>query len=271
MVISGWEPIGWLNFAFVWCGIHQLGVAWRAGRLGGTGAGVLAVLGAATVIALVTAGPYPIAMVGVPGAVATNNSPPTLALAAYGTMQLGILLALESRARRFLDRPKAWTATILVNGSIMTLYLWHLTVMVLAIGAMLLLGGAGLGLEPATATWWMTRPLWLLGLAVLTPPFLAGLGRYERVRPLRPDARPNVGVAVAAGFAASLGLALLALSGIQGWFFGIRLEAVALPMAAAVAVQRAGATNTSLDADPHKPANEKDGSPEQTSSQAPGR
>jgi fucose 4-O-acetylase-like acetyltransferase len=240
LVFGGWELVGWLNFAFVWCAIHQLGVAWRGGRLGGTGALALGAMAAAAVAVVVTAGPYPIAMVGVPGAVATNNSPPTLALAAYGTMQVGLLLAMEARARRFLDRPKAWTATILVNGSIMTLYLWHLTVMVLTIGGMLLLGGAGLGVEPATATWWLTRPLWVLGLTTLTLPVLAGLGRYEQVGPMDPDARPNIGLAVAAAVAASLGLALLAEAGIQGWFFGVRLEAVALPIAAAVAVERAG-------------------------------
>ena len=32
----GWQTLGWINYLFVWLAIHQLGFAWRDGRLVGT-------------------------------------------------------------------------------------------------------------------------------------------------------------------------------------------------------------------------------------------
>ena len=42
-----------------------------------------------------------------------------------------------------LAKTRNWAATILINGRIMTLYLWHLTAMVALIGGSLLLDGLG--------------------------------------------------------------------------------------------------------------------------------
>ena len=233
-VASGTGVIGWVNYLFVWSAMHQLGVAWRSGALSSWRAGTMSVFAAAAVIALVTVGPYPIAMVGVPGAAASNNSPPTFAMVAFGTMQITALLAVEARARRVLERRSAWTATVLVNGSIMTLYLWHMTAMILAVGAMLMAGGVGLGIEPSTAGWWLSRPLWILGLLAVTVPFLVVFGRREQVRPMSEDARPNAVAAWVAVVATCTGLGLLAGHGVLGGFLGIRIEALALPVAAAL-------------------------------------
>ncbi len=246
-VWSGAGLAGWLNFLFVWSAIHQLGVAWANGKLTGVYARRLAMIAAVVVVGLVTVGPYPIAMVGVPGAAASNNSPPTIALVAFGAMQIGALLALETRAKRMLARPVAWTATILVNGMIMSLYLWHLTVMVLMIGASLLVGGFGLGIEPATRTWWATRPIWIAVLLTLTVPFAMAMARIEQVKPLSPSSRPSPWVAVAAGVALSIGLALLAGAGIQGPVLGINPVATGLPLLAGLAMKRAGRPGHALE------------------------
>ncbi len=239
-VAHGWTWLGWANFALVWSAIHQLGVAWRSGAFTTRQAVMIAVVAGATALALVAWGPYPVAMVGVPGAEASNNSPPTIAMIAFGTTQIAGLLAAQPRMRRWLDRPGPWTATVLVNGSIMTLYLWHLTAMVLGIGAMLLAGGFGLGIAPDTAAWWMSRPVWLAGLAVATGPFLVAFGRFER---LGMQARRHSGpvlAPVAATAATCAGLGMLAAFGVGGWFSGIRLEAVGLPLVAALWALRAG-------------------------------
>ncbi len=237
---AGADLAGWLNFLFVWSAIHQLGVAWARGSMAGSHARRLAVIAAAVVVGLVTFGPYPIAMVGVPGAEASNNSPPTIAMIAFGTMQVGGLLALETRAKRMLAKPVAWTATILVNGMIMSLYLWHLTVLAVMVGISLLAGGPGLGIEPATGLWWATRPLWIALLAVVTFPLVAFMSRLEQVKPLPSSARPNSRTAIATGLALSLGLALLAGAGIQGPSLGINPIAVGLPILAGLAMMRAG-------------------------------
>jgi fucose 4-O-acetylase-like acetyltransferase len=218
------ELVGWANFGFVWAAVHQMGYAWRDGRLATARSLTLGAAGLVLLVLLTTVGPYPISMVGVPGAVATNNSPPTVALIALGMAQAGFLLALERPASRWLAKRGPWAATIVVNGSIMTLYLWHLTVMVLLIGAGLLAGGAGLGWEPASASWWLTRPAWLALLGLATLPFLATLGRFERPRPGRPMA---AGAALAGAGLACLGFAVVAGGGIGNADQWIRPLAVA--------------------------------------------
>jgi fucose 4-O-acetylase-like acetyltransferase len=205
------ELIGWTNFVFVWAAVHQLGYAWRDGRFT-VGRSLAVGLGGLTLlVALTTVGPYPVSMVGVPGAAATNNSPPTVALIALGVTQAGLLIALESRAQRWLAKVRPWAATIVINGSIMTLYLWHLTAMVLLIGASLLAGGAGMGLAPASGAWWLTRPVWLAVLSIATAPFLLGFGRFERPSP---TAMTSPGVALMIAVLACLGFSSVAGGGI---------------------------------------------------------
>lgn len=231
-LIAGAVWVGFLNFAFVWGGISQVGTAWQRGAIGGRSALPLSAIAGALVTFLVTWGSYPISMVGVPGAVETNNSPPTLALMMFGLTQVGLLLAIEPAARRMLERAKVWTATVLVNGMIMTLYLWHLTAMVLLIGASMLLGGIGFGLVPGTGAWWATRPIWILVLTVATLPFLAIFRRFDSVTRLPAEVRVATPVALGILGMGCVGLALLATGGIGGPFLGINALAVALALGA---------------------------------------
>ena len=103
--------INFLNFAFVWLAIHQLGYAWGGGRFSKPryalvwGIGGLVALGV-----LVGYGPYPVAMIGVPGSELSNSMPPTLALLALGIAQTGFALAArttgaaDARQHHNLDR-----------------------------------------------------------------------------------------------------------------------------------------------------------------------
>ena len=50
-------------------------------------------------------------------------------------VQIGLVLALEPAGRRMLDHVGVWTATVLMNGMIMTVFLWHLTAFVLVMAA----------------------------------------------------------------------------------------------------------------------------------------
>ena len=67
-----------------------------------------------------------------------------------------------------------------VNAVIMTMFLWHLTALLITI---LLLYPHGLGneIEP-TLRWWIERPVWVLGPLVVLAPILAVFRRFERVR-----------------------------------------------------------------------------------------
>jgi peptidoglycan/LPS O-acetylase OafA/YrhL len=173
--------IRWINYLFVWLAVHQLGYAWRDGWFAGVrktltwSAGGFLVL-----VGLMTIAGYPRSMVGVPGEEVSNTLPPTVAMLALGCLQGGLFLSFESPARRWLSGLTPWAVTVLVNGMIMTIYLWHLTVMVLVIGLGVALDGIGLGLEPGSETWWLTRPLWMVLLALCLTPFVAVFGRLER-------------------------------------------------------------------------------------------
>nr|MBO2498766.1 acyltransferase [Acidimicrobiia bacterium] len=208
-------PVGFLNYVFVWGSVHQLGYAWLDGRLGGVGKRLLlAAIGLAATILLVTAGPYPVAMVGLDTAEVSNSYPPRVTLAFLGLFQAGLVLAFEQPLRRWLDRPRAWLGVVAINAQIMTLYLWHLTAMVIVIGLSLLTGGLGLGVEPLSAAWWLSRPVWFLVVGLVTMALVALMGRFERPapdpRPAPPAWRPVlavVGVCAGLGMLAAIGIA----------------------------------------------------------------
>jgi hypothetical protein len=208
--------LGWANYLFVWSAVHQLGYAWGDGRFRSGKLGLaLFVLGVVLLIALTTWGPDPRAMVGVPGEPISNTSPPKITLLALAMAQGGLLLAVQDAARRWLAGARAWTATILVNGMIMTIYLWHLTAMLAVIVLSEALGGPGLRVEPGSGAWWASRPLWHAVLAVALLPFVAVFGRFERPKP-RAGPAPGAIRQLAGAALVCASLALLALGGIGG-------------------------------------------------------
>jgi hypothetical protein len=141
----------WSSYFWVWLAIHSLGFAWRDARIGSTRRLLmLSALALGVMWLLVFYGPYPLAMVGSPDQVLSNTTPPKITLIALGTFQFGLLLAFENPMRRKLANPRLWTATVLINSMIMSIYLWHITVMIVLIGVLYLAGGIGLGLEPVT-------------------------------------------------------------------------------------------------------------------------
>jgi hypothetical protein len=208
------RALGWTNYLWVWLGVHQLGYAWRDGRLGNPPRLLLiSALAFLALLLLVSKGPYPLAMVGSPDEGLSNTLPPKFVLIVLGVMQLGILLAAEAPMRRLLAGVRLWAATALINSMIMTLYLWHLTVMVIIVALSLLAGGFGLHFVPATPEWWFTRPLWIGALyAVLIPVtlLLAPLERRSRPVGVKP---PAAWRQVSGAIMICLGVALLARFG----------------------------------------------------------
>jgi len=213
---DGHRPaIAWVNYVFVWTAVHQLGYAWRDGRLTGMRRAFPWIAGGAAAWAvLARIGPYPISMVGVPGEPVSNTTPPDVLLLAFAVAQVGIVLAAEAPMRRWLDHPRPWAATVLVNGTIMTVYLWHLTVLALLIGLAVLAGGIGLHLEPGTAAWWLARVPWFAALGAGLALLLPLVGRFERSAPLPPEFQPSTPRVLAGAALVSAGIAVLALDGI---------------------------------------------------------
>jgi hypothetical protein len=153
-------------------------------------------------------------MVGVPGDEISNTLPPDILLLALGAAQTGLVLAMEGPMRRLLDRSRVWAATVLVNGTIMTVYLWHLTVLALLVGLAKFAGGIGLRHAPGTADWWLARIPWLAALAAGMLLILPLVGRFERASPPPPHFRPSTPRILAGAALVSAGIAYLTLGGI---------------------------------------------------------
>ena len=100
-----WTKAGWVNYLFVWVGVHQLGYAWLDGRFASRLRSALwCIIGLGSLIALTEAGPWPHSLVGVPGEVVRNTEPPHLPLVALAAFQFGGVMLIEHRLARLLAR-----------------------------------------------------------------------------------------------------------------------------------------------------------------------
>jgi hypothetical protein len=239
--------LGFLNYVFVWGTVHQLGYAWLDGRLDGIPRRLGSMLlGFVATVSLVWAGPYPVAMVGLDTAEVTNSYPPRVTLAFLGMFQVGLVLVMEGPLRRWLDRPRPWQFVVGINLQIMTLYLWHLTAMVLVIGLSLFVGGFGLGIEPLSSAWWLTRPIWFAVLGAGTIALIAVFGRFERPvpdpRPSPPAWRPVLAVmSICAGLGLLAAIGIADDDGLNGLVLSLPVIGVLLGGVVGVPVKTAAA------------------------------
>ncbi|MER8195742.1 acyltransferase [Streptomyces microflavus] len=245
---AGVPYVEFLNFAFVWLAVHQLGFLRADGRLGVGPAlpalrrpALLAGGGLVGAVALVAFGPYPLSMVGMPGEKVSNMAPPTLALLCHGLWLVGAVELLRAPAARLLARPRAWRTVVAANGVAMTAFLWHLTAMLGVYGAMLALD-VPLP-EPATAAWWAQTPLRLAVAAALTAVLVAAFRTFERpAAPATPPATataPGTGSAPLAALGATLcllGVLGLSMVGFAGLLEGRTALLIAVPVSAPAAV-----------------------------------
>jgi len=165
-----------LNYLFVFAFAQELGfhLAGRSRPVPLVATLSVAVVALATLAVLVTVGPYPVSMVGLPGAHISNMSPPTFCILVLTVAQMAVLLGLRPAMGRWLQRRGPWTFTVAINAGIMTIFLWHLT-------AAAVMGGFLYAVNwlprPATAAWWWAKLPWFIGcLVVLVPLVLLTFG-----------------------------------------------------------------------------------------------
>ena len=112
----------------------------------------------------------------------TNLNPPTLPLVLIGLGQACLLRLLKPVLAAIMRARAAQAAVYFFGSRLMTIYLWHLPVIIVLSGLAILIPGASP--EPASAAWWWTRiPAYLLVLGVVFLLSLA-IGRWEHPRPL---------------------------------------------------------------------------------------
>ena len=226
----GW--IGWTNFVFVWAAIHQIGYWWAMRDTSGAGirpqwAWAVAGTALAVLIVVTWIGWYPVAMVGVPGAGLTNMTPPTAALILLGLMQAGVIWGTAAGVASLTQREAAWHAVVSISGVILTVYLWHLTAMVLVASVGLFaFGGIAFEIEPGTTVWWVTRPVWVAVLTMVTAGLVAVFARFEwRISTEPPPTKRRYvvgGVLLTAGSAAAVAyFGLASETATINWFIPI--------------------------------------------------
>ncbi|UCA48547.1 acyltransferase [Streptomyces sp. WA6-1-16] len=235
---AGVPYVEFLNFAFVWLAVHQLGFLRADGRIHLRRAALLGGGGLVTATALVVFGPYPLSMVGMPGEKVSNMAPPTLALLAHGLWLVGAVELLRAPAARLLERPRVWRTVVAANGVAMTAFLWHLTAMFGVYGALLALDVALP--EPASAAWWAQVPLRLALAAALTAALVAAFRTFERpAAPATPGTPGSPGAGPLAALGATfclLGVLGLSIVGFGGLLDGRTALLIAIPVSAPAAV-----------------------------------
>lgn len=247
------EWIGLANFLLVWTVPAYLGtvrvfvnVTRRHRRF--LVAGVVAALAANA--ALIAFGPYPVSMVGMPGDAVSNMAPPTLVLALHAVVLAGLVTLGDAALQGLLRRPAVWRRATAVNLVAMTLYLWHLPVLVAITtlahalgldrptrlvqgfpvpdGLAYLVGSIPFALVFMGGVWLTVRLLWPLEHATL--PWWDGVVRAS-------SPAPAVATTVSILGASGVGVSALALSatGLAG--FPTRIVTYAgLPLSAAGAI-----------------------------------
>jgi len=209
--------IGFVNYLFVWGAISLLGYAWLDGPFSSRWMLLLcAALALAVLFSLVIGGPYPVSMVSDPDELVSNTTPPKITLIALAIVQGGVLFALQAAAQRWLAGRSVWTATVLINANVMTLFIWHLTATTLVVFGSYLAGGVGLHLEPGSPAWWWSRIPWVAANAIALAPLVLAFGRFERPRPVEVSQASPWRYVISA-LAIGGGLALLAGQGVGGY------------------------------------------------------
>lgn len=163
---TGLDGLGFLNLAFVWLTMQQLGFFLAVGRIDALARRTRAVVafGAAALLVLSM-----IAGIHSPDLIA-NINPPTTALLLVGVVHTMLLSLLRTRLAEWSRRPRPAALQTFVNARAMTIYLWHMPVLLLMAGATALwaYGAQEMLPEPSAFDWWLTRPLWLAAVLALT-------------------------------------------------------------------------------------------------------
>lgn len=177
---TGLDALGFLNLAFVWLALQQLGFFLADGRIDALRPGArvgAAITAIGALAALCVAGVYSPDLI-------ENLNPPTAALLLVGVAQTAALSLLRGRLDRLSRRPGVAAFTAFVTARTMTIYLWHMVVVLGMAGVTALVAmHTGMALPvPSSLEWWLTRPLWLAGVVLLTAGAAWLLSGAERVR-----------------------------------------------------------------------------------------
>jgi hypothetical protein len=226
---GGPSAVGLLNFCFGWCLAAQTGLwvfdSQRRPKL------PLAIGGAVVFfvgnVLLVGYGPWPRSMVGLPGERISNMAPPSLVLGMHAITLAFLVAAVYPLLVRLTQVSKVWYATVAVNSGAMTLYLWHLVALVLAVLVVYVSGHDLVNYE--TPQWWVPRGIFWVTFIALTFSFVRLLRPLEFIKLPWWDAAPVIraeatprwkgAISIVGVVITSVGILALSVTGLVGFPF----------------------------------------------------
>ncbi|RWZ51458.1 acyltransferase [Labedella phragmitis] len=170
---SGVDAIGFLNLLVVWLLVQQMGFFLADGSFGRLSGHRRFALGGGALAALViccASGFYSVDLFG-------NLNPPTGALVLLGVVQLCVFAASRPLLRSLHSAAPVAAAVGWINARSLTIYAWHMLVLIGLAGALLV---SGMPLpDPVSPDWWATRPVWLATVVLLVGATAWVFGRIE--------------------------------------------------------------------------------------------
>lgn len=157
---TGISSIGLVNLFFVWLLIQQIGFWYADGWFSARPTWQLvaiALVSYASLLPLTVIGPYSDDML-------TNLNPPTLPLVALALAQACVLRLLRPALAALMNTHAARAVVFVVGTRLMTIYLWHLPLIIALSGVALLIPGASP--PPGSEAWWLTRPVFFVVVAI---------------------------------------------------------------------------------------------------------
>jgi peptidoglycan/LPS O-acetylase OafA/YrhL len=212
------------NFLFVWLFVQQLGFwaadGWFARRrrwmlLAGT-------VAAYGILTLLTS------FVGYSKDMYENLNPPSVCILVLGVGQVFLISFL----RPWLDRvanARVMVGANAVNRNSMTIYLWHVPVVVIIALTMLSIRMAFP--DPLSRDWWESRPLFLLAVGVALAPVVFLLARWEQTHAKFVQRRTPPAIAACKVVFGVAGVATILLFGflpVLAWAIGLGLLVLAV-------------------------------------------
>ncbi|MFE5670749.1 acyltransferase [Agromyces sp. NPDC056523] len=207
---TGSREVGLVNVLFVGAFVQQLGFWYADGWFGRRTRLQLCAL---------AVGAYGLAWVGVASGwhaanMLTNLDPPTVSLILLGIAQMSLLTVFHPALARLMASRSVRAAVSVVSARALTLYLWHMPVIVAVTALSLLVPDAAS--HPPDALWWAGRPLVFAVVLVVVWAVSAPLARFERFALIppagyRPPSATVIGVAAVLALAPLLGVILRSL------------------------------------------------------------
>lgn len=204
-ITTGIDALGFLNLAFVWLTLQQLGFFLADGRIDVLSRRVRALVAVGALMTLVASF---VSGIHSPDLIA-NINPPTVALVLVGVVHTFAFSLFRDRIERFSRGSRAAAFTGFVTRRAMTVYLWHMPVLLAMAGASAVFSfTTGMALPALNSVeWWLSRPLWLATAFAVSALVAMAFTRIESRRtPTPTGSRRRITVATLAGL---IGVVLL--------------------------------------------------------------